>query len=356
MGDQDISAALQQQVIDALQDARQLNICGGGSKAFLGNPRQGDPIDVTGHTGITEYDPRELVLTARGGTPLKKIEAALAAQGQMLAFEPPHFGESATLGGTIACALSGPRRPYSGSARDFVLGCKLLNGRGEILSFGGQVMKNVAGYDVSRLMAGAQGTLGILLEVSLKVLPRPAASITVIRECSPSEAIESMSTQLCKPLPVDGACYHGEYCYVRLSGSAQAVREARTKIPGDVLPDGEKFWHELREHQLPFFWHSEKSTLYRVVVKPATPALSIEGNWLLDWGGAQRWLYSDEDLASIRHRVELAGGHVTVFRGGNRAVEIFQPLPEPLLAIHQRLKASFDPTEIFNRGRLYENL
>ena len=354
MNAQDIGAALQQQVLDAFHSETPLNISGGSSKAFLGKASQGQTVDVSNHRGIVEYDPRELVLTARNGTPLQEIEAALAAANQMLAFEPPHFGDSATLGGMIACGLSGPRRPYSGSARDFVLGCQMLNGRGEILRFGGKVMKNVAGYDVSRLMAGAHGTLGILLEISLKVLPRPAASITVARECSPAEAIASMSAWLSKPYPVDGACYHGDQCYVRISGSAQAVREARTKIPGEVVADAEKFWHALREHQLPFFRKS--GALYRVVVKPATPPLPIEGSWLLDWGGAQRWLYSDADVASIRHRVTAVGGHVTVFRGGKQSEDVFQPLSEPLLAIHQRLKNSFDPNNIFNRGRLYANL
>ena len=355
MRDSDISSELQQQVLDAFQNSTPLNISGGGSKAFLGHaPAHAQTIDVTGHRGIVEYDPRELVLTARIGTPLQEIEAALASANQMLAFEPPHFGDGATLGGTIACGLSGPRRPYSGSARDFVLGCKILNGRGEILRFGGQVMKNVAGYDVSRLMAGAHGTLGILLEISLKVLPRPAASVTVARECSAAEAIANMSALLGKPYPVDGACYHGDRCHVRISGSTQAVNEARTRIPGDVVADAEKFWHALREHELPFFMRNR--ALYRIMVKPATPPLNIEGSWLLDWGGAQRWLRSDADVASIRRRVEEVGGHVTVFRGGTLAEEIFQPLPAPLLTIHQRLKASFDPKNIFNRGRLYANL
>lgn len=354
MSDSDISSEFQQQVLEAFHNGTPLNIVGSGSKAFLGSASKGQTVDVSKHRGIVEYDPRELVLTARSGTPLQEIEAALAEANQMFAFEPPHFGAGATLGGTIACGLSGPRRPYSGSARDFVLGCKLLNGRGEILGFGGKVMKNVAGYDVSRLMAGAFGTLGILMEISLKVLPRPAASITVARECSPAEAITGMSNLLGRPHPVDGACYHGDRCHVRISGSAQAVREARNKIPGDVLPDADAFWHALREHELPFFQRNR--TLYRVVVKPATPPLSIEGAWLPDWGGAQRWLYSDEDSATIRHRVELAGGHVTIFRGGGQADEKFQPLPAALLTIHQRLKAGFDPKDIFNRGRLYANL
>lgn len=358
MSDADNSAALQQQVLDAFHNGTPLNISGGGSKAFLGNAIQGLRIDVTGHRGIVEYDPRELVLTARSGTPLSEIEAALAEAGQMLPFEPPHFGPigtlDATLGGTIACALSGPRRPYSGSARDFVLGCKILNGRGEILQFGGQVMKNVAGYDASRLMVGAQGTLGMLLGISLKVLPRPAASITIIRVCSAAGAISSMTALLGKPLPVDGACFHGEQLYIRISGSAQAVQEARNKIAGEVLPDADAFWHALREHQLPFFKHH--GALYRVAVKPATPPINIEGTWLLDWGGAQRWLYSNEDPASIRHRVASVGGHVTVFRGGAPGEEIFQPLSGPLQTIHRRLKTSFDPKNIFNRSRLYDYL
>jgi glycolate oxidase FAD binding subunit len=354
MEGRDISAALQQQVMDALQDSTPLTIAAGGSKSFLGRANHKMQIDVSAHRGIVEYEPRELVLTARSGTPLREIESTLADAGQMLAFEPPHFGATATLGGTIACALSGPRRPYSGSARDFVLGCKLLNGRGEILSFGGQVMKNVAGYDVSRLMAGAFGTLGITLEFSLKVLPRPAASITVARVCSPADAIAGMSALLSKPYPVDAACYHGDQCYVRISGSAQAVKEARNKIPGDEVQDAETFWHALREHELPFFQHH--GSLYRIMVKPATPLLPIDGSWLLDWGGAQRWLYSDEDTATIRHAIEPAGGHVTIFRGGNQTEELFQPLPAPLLKIHQRLKAGFDPKNIFNRGRLFANL
>jgi glycolate oxidase FAD binding subunit len=355
MDEKDIGAALQQQVLEALRYETPLAITGGGSKAFLGRTTaRAQPVDTSKHRGIVEYDPRELVLTARSGTKLHEIEAALAEANQMLAFEPPHFGDSATLGGTIACGLSGPRRPYSGSARDFLLGCQMLNGRGEILRFGGQVMKNVAGYDVSRLMAGAYGTLGIMLEISLKVLPRPAASITVAHECSAAEAITSMSALLGKPYPVDAACYHGDRCHVRISGSVQGVKEAQTKIPGNVVADAEKFWHALREHQLPFFRHG--GVLYRIMVKPATPPLNIEGSWLLDWGGAQRWLYSDANIATIRRRVEEAGGHVTVFRGGDQADEKFQPLPAPLLAMHQRLKAGFDPHGIFNQGRMYAEI
>ena len=348
----DNRAALQQQVMDAIDTRTPLNICGNNTKSFLGRASQGETLSLAEHRGIIEYDPRELVLTARTGTPLTEIEATLAEAAQMLAFEPPHFGDGATLGGTIACGLSGPRRPYAGAARDAVLGCQIINGRGEHLRFGGQVMKNVAGYDVSRLMVGAFGTLGVLLEVSLKVLPRPAASLTLIQECPQNEAIQRMSHLLSQPVPVDAACYHAGHCYLRIAGSEQAVRHAQKQLGGEPLKDSISFWHSLREHQLHFFL-SDKP-LYRVVVKPATPALNIAGEWLLDWGGAQRWLYSPEDIDTLRHKVAQAGGHITAFRGADK--EIFQPLSAPMLTLHQRLKAGFDPANIFNRNRLYAGL
>lgn len=354
MHDQDMSEALQQQVQRAVDKRTPLTICGGNSKRFLGRATQGEPLDVSPHRGIVEYDPCELVLTARAGTPLTEIEATLSAASQMLAFEPPHFSVQATLGGTLACGLSGPRRPYAGAARDFMLGCKLLNGKGELLRFGGQVMKNVAGYDVSRLMVGAQGTLGVLLEISLKVLPRPAASLTLIQEYTQADAIAKMSGLLSQPVPVDAACYHAGHCYLRLSGSAQAVKHAHELLGGEVVERPDHFWHLLREHELPFF--TSARPLYRIVVKPATPPLQIAGAWLLDWGGAQRWLVSDEPVAAIRERVAAAGGHVTRFRGDTKAEHELQPLAAPLLTIHQRLKAGFDPHRIFNPGRLYAGL
>lgn len=354
MVEHDLSAALQQQVQQAAQEKRPLNIVGGGSKAMLGRIAAGETLDVTGQRGIVDYDPRELVLSARAGTPLAEIEQALADNNQMLAFEPPHFAASATLGGTVACGLSGPRRPYVGAARDFVLGCQLLNGKGEILRFGGQVMKNVAGYDVSRLMAGAWGTLGVLLEISLKVLPRPAASATLFHECSAARAIELMSGLLSQALPVDGACYYKGQCYVRLAGSAQSVVEAQRKLPGESLNARSHFWQRLREQQLSFF--NSDTPLWRIVVKPDTPPLPLAGDWLLDWGGAQRWLISDLDAQQIRNKVQQHGGHATLFRGGDRDAEIFQPLAQPLRALQQRLKHSFDPNGIFNPGRMYAEL
>ncbi|MBI1174663.1 MAG: glycolate oxidase subunit GlcE [Sideroxydans sp.] len=354
MASADISTALQQQVQQALQDGTRLDIRGGGSKTFLGRAAHGTPLNVGNHRGIVDYDPRELVVTARTGTPLAEVEATLAEAGQMLAFEPPHFGTTATLGGTIACSLSGPRRPYAGSARDFTLGCRLINGRGEMLRFGGQVMKNVAGYDLSRLMAGAYGTLGVMLDVSLKVLPKPASSITLVYECNAAAAIEKMSGLLAQPYPVDAACFHGELCHLRLSGSEKAVRHTRAQLGGEELASGMEFWRTLNEHELALF--TAAPVLYRIMVKPATPPLPLAGKWLLDWGGAQRWLASNEPPEHIRAEVAKVGGHVTQFRGGNRNGEIFQPLSAPLLALQQRLKCSLDPQGIFNPGRMYAEI
>lgn len=348
----DMSATLQQQVQQAMSAGSTLRIHGGGSKHFMGHPTQGDVLDVSAHRGIVEYDACELVLTARAGTPLAEIEAALTNEGQMLPFEPPHFSAHATLGGTIACGVSGPRRPYAGAARDFVLGCQLLNGKAELLRFGGQVMKNVAGYDVSRLMVGAQGTLGALLEVSLKVLPRPAASLTLIQECPVDEGIARMSRLLSQPVPVDAACYHAGHCYLRIAGSAEAVKHAHDRLGGEIVERADHFWHALREHVLPFF--SSSKPLYRIMVKSATPHLQISGAWLLDWGGAQRWLVSDEPLSVIRAQVEKVGGHVNAYRNSDETAPA--PLAAPLFALHQRLKASFDPQHIFNPGRLYAGL
>lgn len=354
MADRDGSAALQQQVHNAINAGTALAIRGSNSKHFLGRVADGEVLPLSEHRGMIEYDPRELVLTARAGTPLTEIESALAEAGQMLTFEPPHFGEHATLGGTIACGLSGPRRPYAGAARDAVLGCKLLNGKGELLRFGGQVMKNVAGYDVSRLMVGAYGTLGVLLEISLKVLPRPAVSFTLMHECLEAEAIKRMSQLLSQPVPVDAGCYYSGHCYIRLAGSEQAVRHAQKQLGGEALEKSAPFWQALREHQLSFFQSSKP--LYRVLVKPATPPLPIGGSWLLDWGGAQRWLVSDEPVAIIRESVAAAGGHVSQFRASAQDKEVFQPPSAPLLNIHQRLKNSFDPHRIFNPGRMYPGL
>jgi len=350
----DIADELQEQVRAAEHTGTPLQIIGGDSKSFYGRVASGASLSVAAHRGIVSYDPGELVLSARAGTPLAEIETALAERGQMLGFEPPHLGASATLGGTIATGLSGPRRPYAGAARDFVLGVKLINGRAEILSFGGQVIKNVAGYDVSRLMVGALGTLGILLEISLKVLPRPAAELTLAQHRVPREAIEIMNAWASRPLPLSACCYDGDRLYVRLSGADSAVRAAHDKLGGETVPDAHAFWQTIREQRNAFF--DGPQPLWRVATAPGYPPLDIPGKWLIDWGGAQRWLKGDAEPASVRRAAAEAGGHATLFRGGDRSGEIFQPLAPNLLALHQRVKDAMDPKRIFNRGRMYLKL
>ncbi len=346
-------AQLRQRVLEAVRTASPLAIEGGGTKNFFGRLTQAESFSVAAHRGIVDYEPTELVVTARGGTPISELDAVLEAHGQMLAFDPPCFGAEATLGGAIACGFSGPSRPYAGAARDFVLGVRLLNGQGETLSFGGRVMKNVAGYDVSRLMTGAMGTLGVLLEVSLKVLPRPAATATLVFESSPREAIERMNAWAGKPLPISGACHHDNRLHLRLSGTPSGVSAAVSRLGGDRAED-ESYWERLREHRLGFF--AGDRPLWRVSVPPATPPLDLPGESLLDWGGAQRWLKSDADASTLRGPTEAAGGHATLFRGGDRTSEVFHSLGPGLLGLHRRLKNAFDPHGIFNPGRLYAAL
>jgi len=284
---------------------------------------------------------------------LRELEQALAEQGQMLPFEPPHFGEGATLGGAVACGLSGPRRPYAGSVRDFVLGCRLISGKGEALHFGGEVMKNVAGYDVSRLMVGAMGTLGVILDLSLKILPRPAVELTLVQERTPADAITAMNAWAGKTVPLSAAVYDGNRLTVRLSGAESAVKAAQQRVGGTVVENAAAFWERIREQRHAFF--DGAAPLWRLSLPPATAPLDVPGTWLLDWGGAQRWLRSDADAETIRRAAGSAGGHATLFRGGERN-DVFHPLPAALLGLHRALKRSLDPSGIFNPGRLYAGL
>lgn len=335
-----------------------LDIVGGATKSFLGRATQSEPIDVSTHRGVLSHEPTELVITARAGTPLAEVEEVLADGGQMLAFEPPHFGTRATLGGTVACALSGPRRPYAGAARDFVLGVKLLSGEGHTLSFGGQVMKNVAGYDVSRLMVGAMGTLGVLLEISLKVLPVPARTTTLAFPLDAAGACRQMNAWAARPLPISGACHYDGTLYARLSGTvggvAQAVERLNEDVAGGEIQDDTRLWEDLREQRLPHF--DTDLPLWRISVPPAAPLLTLSGETLMDWGGALRWLVTDAPADSIRAAARAAGGHAMLYRNGDAGGEIYHPLTPELLALHQRLKASFDPKRILNRGRMYADL
>jgi glycolate oxidase FAD binding subunit len=347
--------SLQERVIIAAADRRPINITAGNTKAFLGRATQGEALDVSGHRGVLSYEPKELVITARAGTPLREIEAVLAEKGQMLPFEPPLFGDDATLGGTIAAGLSGPRRPYAGSARDFVLGARVLNGKGEILRFGGEVMKNVAGYDVSRLMTGAMGTLGVLLDISLKVLPIPASEITLVSSSDTPSAIKRFNELAGRPIPVSAAACDGERAYIRLSGAQTAVDAARKALGGDLFEEGEVFWQQRIREQGHVFFQGE-TPLWRLSVPPGAPGVSFQRKCLIDWGGALRWVRSDKDPDEIFRSVAEIGGHATLFRGGNREGRIYQPQPGPMIAIHQRLKRAFDPQGLFNPGRLYAEL
>jgi glycolate oxidase FAD binding subunit len=356
MQDQDICAELQEQVRAAADSGTALCIRGGGSKDFYGREPQGEKLELGAHRGIVNYEPTELVVTARSGTPLKEIEQTLAEHKQMLAFEPPYFGEQATIGGTVACNLSGPRRAYAGAARDSLLGTKLLNGRGEVLSFGGEVMKNVAGYDVSRLMAGAMGTLGVLLEVSLKVLPRPEQELTLVQEVlSPSLALDEFIAWARLPVPISATCYHDGQLFIRLCGTPSAIKVASDNIGGEAFTGetSDTLWQDLKNHQHAFF-ESER-LLWRLSVASDAPPIRLDGDWLYEWGGAQRWLLSEVPMEDIREAARAAGGHATLYRRGPRD-EVFQPLSPGMMQIHRRLKQAFDPNGIVNPGRMYREL
>ena len=340
------------QVLQAAADKTPLRIRGGGTKDWYGGRPAGEILDTRAHAGIVDYEPTELVITARCGTPLSEIEAVLAAQNQMLAFEPPHFGPGATFGGAIAAGLSGPRRASSGAVRDFVLGAKLMDGQGEVLSFGGQVMKNVAGYDVSRLLAGSLGTLGLLLELSVKVLPRATLETTLVFDTSEIDAIRMLNTWGGRPLPVSGSCWHQGELLLRLSGARAAVEAAVRTLGGEKLPDHADFWSGLREQRHAFF--EGEAPLWRLSVPSTCGAIVLGGEQLIEWGGAQRWLRAPSSQAdTIRRSVAAVGGHATLFRGGDKHVGVFQPLAPAVARIHERLKTAFDPSQIFNPGRMF---
>ncbi len=341
---------LKEQVRAATAARTPLVIRAGGSKDFYGNATKGERLDPRGYAGIVAHEPTELVITARSGTRLSELEALLDAAGQMLPFEPPHFGTDATVGGCVAAGLAGPRRASAGGVRDYVLGAKLLTGRGEVLSFGGTVMKNVAGYDVARLAAGSLGVLGVITEVSLKVLPKPVAEATLRLELGEAAALKRMNEWAGQPLPVSATAWRDGVLHVRLSGARAAVSEAQRKIGGTVV-DGAALWHGLREQTDAFF--AGNAPLWRLALPSPAEVLELPGAQLIEWGGAQRWLRSEAPAAQIRARAAACGGHATLFRGGERH-HVFTPLPAPIAAIHKRLKAEFDPAGIFNPGRMYD--
>ncbi|MEJ1128139.1 glycolate oxidase subunit GlcE [Variovorax sp. CCNWLW225] len=350
----------------AASDATPLRIRGGGSKDFYGELLQGEILGTSALAGITSYEPSELVVTVRAGTPLAELEAALAEKGQCLPFEPPHFESGGTVGGMVAAGLSGPARASVGAVRDYVLGAKLVNGRAELLTFGGQVMKNVAGYDVSRVLAGSLGTLGVIAEVSLKVLPVAPAEATLAFACSQADALRLLNEWGGRPLPLNASCWVEQAgagtLYLRLRGAVAAVEAASAHLGGERQDNASAaWWQSLRDQQHPWFAGDEGSTaLWRLSVPQTAPVLAIDGNTpLVEWHGGQRWYKAPaEQAAYIRDIAHAAGGHATLFRmpasraaGGD--VPRFDALSAPVARIHCALMHEFDPHRIFNRGRLF---
>ncbi len=348
----DLAARIRQ----AFAQGRALCLRGGGTKDFYGGPPRGEPLDTRAYAGIVAHEPTELVVTARCGTPLATVEAALAANGQMLAFEPPHFGARATLGGCVAAGLSGPRRAAAGALRDYVLGATLVDGRGRVLRFGGRVMKNVAGYDVSRLLAGSLGTLGLIAEVSLKVLPRPLAELTLRLEVPQARALEALNRWAGQPLPISASAWHDGELSMRLSGAESAVRAAAGRIGGERLEGGEaeRFWSGLREHTTGFF--AGEAPLWRLAVRSNAAPIELPGEHLIEWGGALRWVRTRADAPAVRAAAAEAGGHATLFRAADKSAGAFAPLEPVAMRLHRNLKAAFDPAGILNPGRMYPEL
>ena len=377
----------QQRVQQASAERVGLRLRGGGSKDWYGQQLQGELLDTRAYAGIVAYEPSELVITARCGTPLAELEAALAEKGQMLAFEPPHFapaaaaaaapglGGGATVGGMLAAGLAGPARASQGCVRDYLLGVQLLDGRGQVLNFGGQVMKNVAGYDVSRVMAGSMGVLGLILQASLKVMPRPQAQASLQFEMDEPRALQAMNQWATQPLPISASSWHDGVLHLRLSGAQAAVQAACQRLGGQVLDEAQAaaHWHDLREQRHRFFQADAQpiSLLWRLSLPSTTPTLILPGKQLIEWGGAQRWLSltgmeavaQQQAARTIRQVVAASGGHATLFRtvGATAAhdakgVGVFHPLSPALMKLHTNLKAALDPAGIFNPGRLYSEL
>lgn len=353
-----VLARLRDRVLSAAADRAPLRIVGGDSKGFLGRTHQGEPLSTVELSGVLNYEPTELVVRVLAGTPLAELEAALAEHNQMLAFEPPSFSPGATVGGMVAAGLSGPRRAQAGAVRDHVLGASLLDAQGRLLHFGGQVMKNVAGYDVSRLLCGSMGILGLITEVSLKVLPRPAAEQSLVIDCAQPQALDLLVRWGGEPLPVSASVWYADRLLIRLSGARAAVEAAARRFAAEagaqpVAPsEASASWHAVREQRLPFFADASRP-LWRLSLPQTAPVLSLPGEQLIEWGGALRWLSSDAPAEQVRALAKSLGGAATLFRHGDRSAQVFPPLSSGLFAVHRRLKAAFDPEGIFNPGRLY---
>ncbi|WP_447555363.1 glycolate oxidase subunit GlcE [Vreelandella sp. EE22] len=357
--DRDISEALCQQVANAYQTRAPLRIVAGDTRGFYGRPVEGIALNVAEHSGIVSYDPVELVVTVRAGTRLNVLEEALGEHHQMLPFEPPRFGPASTIGGVVATGLSGPRRPWAGAVRDFVLGSHVITQEGKQLRFGGEVMKNVAGYDVSRLMTGAQGTLGVLADISFKVLPKPSAYHSLrLDGISIDDALTTLSRLGREPLPMTGAAWHQNALFIRLEGGESSVKATRERLGGETVEAD--FWSRLRDHQHDFFTLGDGQALWRASLPPHTRPIKLdidEADIFYDWAGCQRWIKT-RDGQTLRKACQEVGGHATCFtpeaQSGDEAP--FTPLDPVVKKYHQKLKAELDTHGIFNPGRLYAGL
>jgi len=351
------------QVLEAGSRRCELDIRGGGTKAFYGEAPRGEPLDVTRLKGISSYEPSELVVTARAGTPCAELEAEIAKCGQCLPFEPPRFAPGGTVGGMVAAGLSGPARPCVGSLRDFVMGVSLLDGRGDLLQFGGQVMKNVAGYDVSRLLAGSWGVLGVILEVSLKVVGIARTTATLCFDCTEPDALSMLQGWASRPLPLRASCWYERRLHLRLEGAESAVRAAQRSLGGATLASeaAALWWRSVRDHGHDFFRLSDAelaagTRLWRLSVPAITAPLDLPGPQFIEWGGAQRWWRGSAPADLVRGSAARAGGHATLVRAADKSPGAFARPSEALMQIHRRMKQAFDPQRLFNPGRLYADL
>lgn len=356
MTDADQSAELKSRVDTALKNAQPLEIVGTGSKRFYGNSVDAETLDVSQHCGIVAYEPTELVITARAGTPIAEVNATLAKHNQMLAFEPPLLGGAGTIGGALATGLSGPRRPFWGSARDMVLGIRLLNGHGELMRFGGEVMKNVAGYDTARLNVAALGTLGVILEASLKVLPAPPTHATLALEIPAQDCHARTEQWLREGRPLSAVSHDGERLFVRLSGTQSAVNDALNQLGGEQMDadQADGFWQSVRDHTHAFF--TTDAPIWRISLPPGVDPNHFPSPRFIDWAGQQIWLRGDHDADELRTHAASFGGSATCFNQRPDSIAAFQPLDAVQTRLHQGLKKAFDPQAIFNPGRLYPDL
>ena len=356
----DISLELQQSVKDAISNHSPIYIHGGNSKLFYGNTVDANPLDVSKHTGIIDYDPTELCITVRAGTLLSDVEKVLEAENQILPFEPPQYTPNTTIGGALATGISGPRRAYTGSARDAILGVKIINGEGEIVSFGGQVMKNVAGYDLSRMMVRSQGTLGVILEASIRLLPKPKNEITVSLEGSQSFALDYFQTSRTQQLPITASAWFNDQAFLRLSGSDKSLTQQLKKLSKDMkakpIEHPSNFWADIRDHKHHFFGRTDKP-LWRLSLPPAAEEIvQINDNQLIEWGGAQRWVNTNTPANIIHSSANSRNGYATLFQGNIPETSCFPKLDENLMKLHKQLKNNMDPHGIFNPGRMYSGL